>query len=135
MRLVRSLRARPDYRPNTRHAVFGQDADLLLLRWGAGGERAESGAAVFLARAKSDGIAPGKGPWLQFPPSLLLLLASLLLHEPHFTVVRELFESKVGTGHSPACPSISHYLARHPHHRLTPQVGPPPLTCLQPSSH
>ena len=27
MRLVRSLRARPDYRPNTRHAVFGQDAD------------------------------------------------------------------------------------------------------------
>ena len=48
MRLVRSLRARPDYRPNTRHAVFGQDADLLLLRWGARGERAESGASVFL---------------------------------------------------------------------------------------
>ena len=36
MRLVRSLRARPDYHPNTRHAVFGQDADLLLLRYEGG---------------------------------------------------------------------------------------------------
>ncbi len=26
------MRARPDYCPTTRHAVYGQDADLLLLR-------------------------------------------------------------------------------------------------------
>ena len=53
MRLIRDLRSGPGYRPNTRHVVFGQDADLLLL--------------------------------------------SLLLHEPHVFVMRELFEQQVSS--------------------------------------
>jgi 5'-3' exoribonuclease 2 len=31
MKFVRQLRAQPGYDPNTRHVVYGQDADLLLL--------------------------------------------------------------------------------------------------------
>lgn len=31
MKFIRDQRRCPDYQPNTRHAVFGQDADLILL--------------------------------------------------------------------------------------------------------
>jgi 5'-3' exonuclease len=31
MKFVRHLKAQPGYDPNTRHVVYGQDADLLLL--------------------------------------------------------------------------------------------------------
>ena len=31
MRLIRQLRQQPNYNPNTRHTIYGQDADLLLL--------------------------------------------------------------------------------------------------------
>ncbi|GIM07592.1 hypothetical protein Vretimale_11676, partial [Volvox reticuliferus] len=31
MRFIRYIRTRPDYDPNTRHVIYGQDADLLLL--------------------------------------------------------------------------------------------------------
>ncbi|GAX74491.1 hypothetical protein CEUSTIGMA_g1940.t1 [Chlamydomonas eustigma] len=47
LRLMRTMRVLPDYNPNTKHLIYGQDADLLLL--------------------------------------------SLLLHEPHVLVMRELY--------------------------------------------
>ena len=46
----------------------------------------------------SDGMATDEMLLLHSPSPSSHLLTSLLLHEPHFTVVRELFESKVGQG-------------------------------------
>lgn len=77
MRFIRQQRTHPDYNPNTRHCVYGQDAGVR----GLGPE---------------GGLAPGRAPQQMGAHPLLvpfliadLILLGLLTHEPHFCILRE----------------------------------------------
>ena len=82
MDFIRYKRSQPGYDPNTRHCLYGLDADLVrqsvstVLCWSS------------TLSSPSSLIPPPPSLHPSLPPSLQIMLG-LLSHEPHFSLLRE----------------------------------------------